>query len=171
MDEGTGLFYKSDTGFIDTGTNNYISPEYYSSNPDYGRLITNLRSFPNGTKNCYTLKPEQGKNKNYLIRAFFCYGNYDNKNEIPKFDVYVGVNYWTTVEPSSVSNVVFPDIIHVPSSDTIFVCLINTGSGIPFISALELRPLDKSLYSIDLGELINGWRYDMGTSRDKVFVR
>ncbi|KAK7817685.1 putative lrr receptor-like serine/threonine-protein kinase [Quercus suber] len=35
----------------------------------------------------------------------------------------------------------FPDIIHVPLSDTIFVCLINTGSGIPFISALELRPL------------------------------
>ena len=99
MDEGTGLFYKSDTGFIDTGTNNYISPEYYSSNPDYGRLITNLRSFPNGTKNCYTLKPEQGKNKNYLIRAFFCYGNYDNKNEIPKFDVYVGVNYCNAPNP------------------------------------------------------------------------
>uniref|UniRef100_A0A2N9EIB0 Malectin-like domain-containing protein n=1 Tax=Fagus sylvatica TaxID=28930 RepID=A0A2N9EIB0_FAGSY len=171
LDEGTGLFYKSDTGFIDTGTNNYTSPECNSSNPDYGRLITNLRSFPNGTKNCYTLKPEQGKNKNYLIRAFFCYGNYDNKNEIPKFDVYVGVNYWATVEPSSVSNVVFPDIIHVPSSDTIFVCLINTGFGIPFISALELRPLEKSLYSIDMGALRFGWRYDMGTSRDKVFVR
>ncbi|KAK7857064.1 putative leucine-rich repeat receptor-like protein kinase [Quercus suber] len=80
LDEGTGIFYKSDSGFIDTGTNNDISPEYYSSmvSPNYVRQIKNLRSFPQGTKNCYTLKPEQGKSSNYLIRAFFFYGNYDN---------------------------------------------------------------------------------------------
>ena len=130
-----------------------------------------MRSFPRGTKNCYTLKLEQGKSNNYLIRAFFYYGNYDNKNQIPKFDLYVGVNYWFTVELDNVSYIIYPDIIHVPTSDTIYVCLINTGSGVPFISALELRPLDKSLYSIGLAVVNNGWRYDMGTSSDKVFVR
>nr|POE73730.1 putative lrr receptor-like serine/threonine-protein kinase [Quercus suber] len=167
LDEDTGISYKSDTGFADTGTNNVVSSEHDSSNTVYGRLLINVRSFPQGTKNCYTLKPEQGKRSNYLIRAFFHYGNYDNKNEVPKFDVYVGVNYWTTVvEPTS-----RPTMIYVPTSDIIYVCLINTGSGIPFISALELRPLDKSLYPFDSGVLQNGWRYDMGSTTDKVFVR
>ena len=171
MDEDTGISYKSDTGFVDTGTNNVISPEHYSSNTVYGRQLINVRSFPQGTKNCYTLKPEQGKSSNYLIRAFFHYGNYDNKNEVPKFDVYVGVNYWTTVKPTNLSPTYRPSMFYVPTSDIIYVRLINTGSGIPFISALELRPLDKSLYPLDSGVLQNGLRYDMGSTTDKVFVR
>uniref|UniRef100_A0A7N2RFG5 Malectin-like domain-containing protein n=1 Tax=Quercus lobata TaxID=97700 RepID=A0A7N2RFG5_QUELO len=56
------------------------------------------------------------------------------------------------------------DAIHVPTSDIIYVCFINTGSGIPFISALELRPLDKSLYPFDFGALKFGWRFDLGTT-------
>ncbi|XP_050289743.1 probable LRR receptor-like serine/threonine-protein kinase At4g29180 [Quercus robur] len=59
VDESTGIFYKSDTSFIDTGANNDISPEYYYSNPVYARQANTLRSFPQGTKNCYTLKPKQ----------------------------------------------------------------------------------------------------------------
>ena len=65
----------------------------------------------------------------------------------------------------------FPDFIHVPSSDTILVCLINKGSGIPFISALELRPLSKSMYPIDSGAQHSSWRYDFGTLSDGEFVR
>ncbi|KAK7826644.1 putative lrr receptor-like serine/threonine-protein kinase [Quercus suber] len=178
LDEGTGIFYKSDSGFIDTGTNNDISPEYYSSmvSPNYVRQIKNLRSFSQGTKNCYTLKPEQGKSSNYLIRAFFFYGNYDNKNQPPKFDVYVGGNFWTTVGSSELYQLyppweTFPDIIHVPLSDTIFVCLINTGSGIPFISALELRPLSKSIYPTNFGALSFGSRLDIGTSSHMGLIR
>ena len=170
MDESTGIFYKSDTSFIDTGTNNNISAEYYNSQPD-ARQTNTLRSFPQGTKNCYTLKPKQGKNSNYLIRASFLYGNYDKKNQIPKFDVYVGVNLWLSMELNNVGDLVFPDFIHVPSSDTILVCLINTGSGIPYISALELRPLSKSMYPIDSGAQHSSWRYDFGTLSDGEFVR
>ena len=169
MDEDTGISYKSDTGFVDTGTNNVISRKHDSSNTVFGRLLTNVRSFPQGTKNCYTLKPEQGKNSNYFIRAFFYYGNYDDKSDVPKFDIYVGVNYWTTVEDTT--RLIF-SMIYVPTSDIIYVCLINTGSGIPFISALELRPWNKSLYPIDEGALYNGRRYNLGTSSDdKDFVR
>ena len=171
MDESTGIFYKSDTSFIDTGTNNNVSAEYYYSNSLYTPQANTLRSFPQGTKNCYTLKPKQGKNSNYLIRASFLYGNYDKKNQIPKFDVYVGVNLWLSVELDNVGYLIFPDFIHVPSSDTILVCLINTGSGIPFISALELRPLSKSMYPIDSGAQYSSWRYDLGTLSDGEFVR
>ncbi|KAL4625936.1 hypothetical protein ACB092_05G059900 [Castanea dentata] len=173
LDDGTGIFYKSDTDFIDTGTNSNIYPEYQISNHDYGRQIRNLRSFPQGKKNCYTLKPEQGKNSNYLIRPFFYYGNYDKKNEFPKFDLYVGVNYIYTVDFNGVDSIIYDDTIHVPTSDIIYVCLINTGLGIPFISALELRPLDKSLYPLDLGVLEQGWRYVLGTTtgQQEEFIR
>ncbi|XP_075663639.1 senescence-induced receptor-like serine/threonine-protein kinase [Castanea sativa] len=174
-DDVTGIFYMSDTGFIDTGTNSNISPENYDTNLDYGRQTRNLRSFPQGKKNCYTLKPEQGKNSNYLINFFFYYGNYDNKNKFPKFDVYIGVNYIYTLDLGldEVYTVSLFDVIHVPTSDIIYVCLINTGFGIPFISALELRPLDKSLYPFDLGALTRGWRFDLGTTtgRQKFYIR
>ncbi|KAL4625493.1 hypothetical protein ACB092_05G030400 [Castanea dentata] len=65
------------------------------------------------------------------------------------------------------------DVIHVPTSDIIYVCFINTGSGIPFISALELRPLDKSLYPFDFGALKFGWRFDLGTTtgQNQHFIR
>ena len=43
----------------------------------------------------------------------------------------------------------------------IYLYLINTGSGTPFISALELRPLYKSLHPFDFGTLTNGWRFDL----------
>ncbi|XP_065638467.1 senescence-induced receptor-like serine/threonine-protein kinase [Quercus suber] len=165
-DEGTGIFYRSDTDFIDTGTNSNISPEDQYSNHDYGRQIANLRSFPQGKKNCYTLKPEQGKNSNYLINFIFYYGNYDNKNKTPRFDVYVGVDFVYTLEldPDEAETARLFDVIHVPTSDIIYICFINTGSGIPFISALELRPSDKSLYPFNFGKLKNGWRYDLGTT-------
>ncbi|KAK4595077.1 hypothetical protein RGQ29_018720 [Quercus rubra] len=171
LDDVTSISYKSDTGFIDIGTNSNISPENYSPNPYYGRQTRNMRSFQQGKKNCYTLKPEQGKNSNYLINFFFYYGNYDNKNKVPKFDVYVGVNYVYTLDLDldDVYTTILFDVIHVPTSDIIYVCLINTGSGIPFISALELRPLDKSLYPFDFGALKNSWRYDLGTATDQEY--
>jgi hypothetical protein len=38
------------------------------------------------------------------------------------------------------------EAILVAPDDFVQVCLVNTGSGTPFISALELRPLKSSLY-------------------------
>ena len=52
-------------------------------------------------------------------------------------------------------------IIHVPLTDYIDVCLINTGRGVPFISALELRHLDNSIYQAQGGALLNVWGYDV----------
>ncbi|KAK4581609.1 hypothetical protein RGQ29_024989 [Quercus rubra] len=171
MDEETSIFYKSDASFIDTGENYNVTRECDTHNSRRlfnGRPVNSLRSFPQGIKNCYTLKPEQGKNSNYLIRAFFQYGNYDNNNQVPKFDLYIGVNYWTTVELKDACDVGFPEIIHVPISDTITICLINTKSGIPFISALELRPLDKSIYQAGYGEALNRIaRHDLGNTTGK----
>ncbi|KAK0595669.1 hypothetical protein LWI29_008876 [Acer saccharum] len=76
-DNETSLLYVSDT-CMDAGEIHDISPNITSMNL-YQQQRKNLRSFPQGTRNCYTLKLklEQGTKNNYLIRAVFVYGNYD----------------------------------------------------------------------------------------------
>lgn len=154
-DDNRGLNYKADDEFIDSGKNMDISSEFFSNN--IWRQGKNLRIFPNGTRNCYTLRPEKGKENKYLIRASFYYGNYDRKNQTPIFNLHIGTNHWITVNTSSF---VHFEVIHVPTTDDIQVCLINIGKGVPFISTLELRPLDRSMYSIDSALLER--RYDIG---------
>ncbi|KAM4100046.1 hypothetical protein ACB094_05G039100 [Castanea mollissima] len=160
VDEKTKIPYISDKGLIDTGIVKTVSPD---SPADLPQCLKNLRSFPNGTRNCYTLRPEQGKNNNYLIRATFVYGNYDGENQIPVFNLHLGVNEWETVTLTNAGPYGFYyDIIHVPLTDYIDVCLINTGRGVPFISALELRLLDNSIYPTQGRALTKIRGYDVG---------
>ena len=91
------------------------------------------------------------------------YGNYDSKNQLPVFKLYVGVNEWDTVKFSNSYDVVRKEIIHVPRTDHIYVCLVNTGFGSPFISALELRQLNNSIYTTQSGSLILFRRLDIGS--------
>ena len=129
-DDKTQIPYTSDAKFTDTGINYNVSR---SENPS--KQLMNVRSFPEGAKNCYTLKPEQGKGKKYLIRAFFMYGNCDSKNQLPVFNfiwvVMNGTPSTSTVHTKLSGRKSFMD-----------VCLVNTGSDTPFIAALELRRLD-----------------------------
>ncbi|XP_056176396.1 probable LRR receptor-like serine/threonine-protein kinase At1g05700 isoform X2 [Syzygium oleosum] len=155
-DIDTGIIYKTDEGFIDSGKNVQLSTTFSDE------LLKNLRSFPNGTRNCYSLKPDQGKNNTYAIRATFWYGNYDGKNQAPSFDLYVDVNYWTTVNYSYNS---WEEIMYVSQADDIQVCLVNTGKGVPFISALELRAFDDDgIYRLRSGFLLLDQRYDIDQS-------
>ncbi|RZB97824.1 putative leucine-rich repeat receptor-like protein kinase, partial [Glycine soja] len=150
LDEETSIFFKTDTDFIETGENFLTSSQFIQTNdPDLGRQLHTLRSFPEGNRNCYTLKPEykQGEQKSYLIRAMFGYGNYDGKNHAPTFDLYLGVNYWINVNTAT-NSYIWTEIIHAPTTDTIQVCLVNIDTGTPFISSLELRPLSTSIYQI-----------------------
>nr|POF10769.1 putative leucine-rich repeat receptor-like serine/threonine-protein kinase [Quercus suber] len=161
IDKDTGIPYKSDKELIDNGIVNTIP---YDSSGNLKQYLKKLRSFPQGKRNCYTLRPEQGKNNNYMIRATFFYGNYDGKNETPVFDLYLGVNVWLTVDKADA----FYDVIYVPLTDFIEVCLANTGNGVPYISALEIRHLDNSIYQTDGGALANIRRYDIGSTTESV---
>ncbi|KHN11331.1 Putative leucine-rich repeat receptor-like protein kinase [Glycine soja] len=136
LDEETSIFYKTDTDFIETGENLLTSSQFINTNiPDYGRQLRTLRSFPEGNRNCYTLKPEykQGEQQSYMIRAMFGYGNYDGKNHAPTFDLYLGVNYWKNVNTADRSYI-WAEIIHAPTTDTIQVCLVNIDTGIDNVS-------------------------------------
>ncbi|PKI47584.1 hypothetical protein CRG98_032025 [Punica granatum] len=136
-----------------------------------------LREFPDGFRNCYTIPPtttDEGHGK-YLIRASFLYDNYDNQNRTPKFNLFIGVNYWTTVDFPDPGSYVHKEIIHVvpPTADAIQVCLVNTGNGTPFISSLELRQLADTMYLSDdqFPTLALYIRTDMGYTADESMFR
>jgi hypothetical protein len=140
VDKTTKLSYVSDAAFINAGSSHNISSEYIYTKMRY---VNHLRSFPDGVRNCYTLRSLVAGLK-YLIRAFFNYGNYDGLRRPPVFDLYIGVNFWTVVNVT-IQDIWVETIVVVPD-DFVQVCLVNTGSGTPFISALDLRPLRSSLY-------------------------
>ena len=163
-DRETGISYKTDKDFISTGKNKVVAPEYDLTTLYYGKMVNSLRIFPEGERNCYTLKPIQGKNQNYYVRAFFRYGNYDSKNQTQiKFDLYIGVNYWATVEETFENKYwINYDIIHYSVTDTIYVCLVNTGFGVPFISGLDLLFMNDSSYRSMNGSLLRRVQADLG---------
>ncbi|XP_059639327.1 probable LRR receptor-like serine/threonine-protein kinase At1g05700 [Cornus florida] len=169
IDKTTGIRYTSDAGFVDTGESKAISS---AVRYDYAleQQLFNVRSFPNGSRNCYTLRPEGGRGNKYLIRALFFYGNYDGKDQPPKFDLYIGVDYWVTVLLDDIFSTLIQEIIHVPTADYINVCLVKTGYGTPFISSLELRPLNNSMYETENNVSLNFLgRLDLGSIRGDYF--
>ncbi|CAL9162377.1 unnamed protein product [Musa hybrid cultivar] len=148
LDPITKISYVSDDQFINAGSNFDISSEHINSTVPTREL--NLRSFPDGLRNCYRLK-NVSQNRASLVRATFMYGNYDGKNSPTKFDLHIGVDYWKTIIISDPSAIYAVEALSYATANLTSVCLINTGSGTSFISSLELRPLRNSLY----GEYVN----------------
>ncbi|RHN39191.1 putative transferase [Medicago truncatula] len=101
----------------------------------------------------------------YLIRATFYYGNYDDLNDPPQFDLHFGANVWDTVKFTIASLTTIKEIIYTPSQDYIQPCLVNTGKGTPFISAIELRPLNNRAY-VTNSVLSLFKQYDLGSITD-----
>lgn len=142
-DPTTGLYYVSDSSFIETGVTYSVAATYQLDSLQ--KPLWTLRSFPEGSKNCYHIKVT--KQSRYLIRANFFYGNFDDKATPPQsFDLYLGVNQWDSIVLGNVSTILFREIIHFSPSDYIDICLVNTGSGTPLISSLEFRQLKNTTY-------------------------
>ncbi|CAH8311636.1 unnamed protein product [Eruca vesicaria subsp. sativa] len=161
-ESSTGINYVSDSSYTDTGTSNFVAPEY---RVNMMQSMWSVRSFPEGIRNCYTI----GVNisAKYLIRAAFMYGNYDARNELPGFDLHLGPNRWDSVELESSVGTVSKEIIYVVLTDTLQVCLVNTGNGTPFISVLELRQLPDSSYVAQSDSLQLFQRLDFGSSTNQ----
>ncbi|CAH2077585.1 unnamed protein product [Thlaspi arvense] len=168
-DSVSGIYYAFDDDFIANGENLNVSEEYnYPKNLNLPYVLADLRAFPQGNRNCYSLKPSKAKDKLYLIRASFMYGNYDggvNQKPLPEFDLYLNVNFWSTVKFKNASEQVHKEILTYAESETIYVCLVNKGKGTPFISGLELRPVNSSIYGTEFGRnvsLLLYQRWDTG---------
>lgn len=143
--------------------NNSISAKYQSDSLE--RPYLTLTSFPIETKNCYTLTPAQGNLGRYLIRASVLYGDYDDGiDQFPYFDLYIGEKYWDTVSIYNSSIPIQKETIHTPSNDSINVCLVKINTTTPFISALELRPLNITTYKTVLNSSMELYfRLDFGS--------
>uniref|UniRef100_A0ACD5W1K9 Uncharacterized protein n=1 Tax=Avena sativa TaxID=4498 RepID=A0ACD5W1K9_AVESA len=149
LDKALNMQYRFDDEYVEGGQNHEISPEFIAGTSNDQQKT--LRSFPDGSRNCYTL-PSNSSTK-YLLRAMFTYGNYDRLNKTGDgslflFGLHIGVNFWEAVNLSNwdPSVTVFKEVLTVAPSNSLSVCLINFGSGIPFISSLELRPLQDTMY-------------------------
>ncbi|KAL5575533.1 hypothetical protein UlMin_017232 [Ulmus minor] len=157
----TKINYVSDAPFIGgAGVRKSISN---LSKVNLQEQLKSLRSFPDGIRNCYKINVKKGTK--YLFRASFMYGNYDGQNKPPQFDVHLGVSFWTTVkfENTSLDLPCYGEIVHVPLQDYVRVCLVNTSSGIPFVSSIELRPLPNDTYVVPPGSLSLVSRGDVAT--------
>ncbi|KAK0596635.1 hypothetical protein LWI29_017586 [Acer saccharum] len=161
----TTINYISDANYIETGSGKSILTEYKVAKQQ--QMWWSVRSFPEGIRNCYRLNLTRGAK--YLIRAYFMYGNYDDANKVPSFDVYIGPNFWETLNFENASTVNILEIIHVLPSDYLHFCLVNTNKGTPFISALESRLLKNTTYKTQSGSLELYKRLDIGSTTNRTY--
>ncbi|KAG6434044.1 hypothetical protein SASPL_105665 [Salvia splendens] len=151
-------------GFVSVdcgGSNNFTdeiglewSPDNYMLTGDIVNIVVanetrkqykTLRSFPaDDNKYCYTFNVVS--RTRYLIRATFLYGNFDNNNVYPKFDISFGPTRWATIVISDANTIELQELIFLATDPTISVCLSNATTGQPFISTLELRQFNGSIY-------------------------
>ncbi|KAF0933677.1 hypothetical protein E2562_018906 [Oryza meyeriana var. granulata] len=139
-----GLDWMADDPYVGGGAGTAATISAPSSQSQR-RPYTTVRYFPaDGRKYCYTVgvRPRT----RYLLRASFLYGNFDGSRVFPEFDLYVGASRWSTIVIYDEARVVTREMVALAQSPSLSVCLANATTGQPFISALELRPLNGSLY-------------------------
>ncbi|KAL9353168.1 hypothetical protein Peur_055848 [Populus x canadensis] len=139
----TGLAWVSDNGTI-MNYGKSAEVEIPNGNMQYRRR----RDFPiDSKKYCYTLGTKE--RRRYLVRATFQYGILGNGDAYPKFDLYLDATKWSTVVVLDASRVYVKEMIIRAPSSSIDVCICCASTGSPFISTLELRPLNLSMYATD----------------------
>ncbi|XP_070671178.1 probable LRR receptor-like serine/threonine-protein kinase At1g67720 isoform X2 [Malus domestica] len=142
-DTSTGLAWISDAGLMSQGKSVQVE------NPN-GNLLQfqRRRDFPiDSKKYCYTLNTVE--RRRYLVRATFQYGSLKSEDTYPKFELYLDATQWATVTIFYVSRTYVNEMIIRASSDSVDVCICCATTGFPFISTLELRPLNLSMYATD----------------------
>lgn len=142
-DTSTGLAWVSDMGIMKQGTSVELeNPE--ANSVQYRRR----REFPvDNKKYCYTLRTQE--RRRYLVRATFMYGSLKNEETYPKFQLYLDATQWSTVTIFDASRTYVNEMIIRAPSNSIDVCICCATTGSPFISTLELRPLNLSMYATD----------------------
>ncbi|XP_058195595.1 probable LRR receptor-like serine/threonine-protein kinase At1g67720 [Rhododendron vialii] len=143
-DQHTRLEWVSDTGIMSQGKPLQVENPNGDLQPQYKIR----RDFPvDNKKYCYTLSTEE--RRRYLVRATFLYGTSANEDTYPKFLLYLDATKWATVAVQDASRVYVKEMIIRAPSDSIDVCLCCATTGSPFISTIELRSLNLSMYATD----------------------
>ncbi|GLJ22271.1 hypothetical protein SUGI_0419090 [Cryptomeria japonica] len=144
--DDAGIQWMPDDPYINSGQKVNLSNTAVGG--EGSRQLTSLRRFPEKRKSCYQLTPVQIGTK-YLLRGTFFYGNHDNLNSPPQFDLLLDADFWYSFSFSDPNElVVQKEIIFMVKFDPTNVCLArnNLSIGSPIISSLELRPLNHNMY-------------------------
>lgn len=142
-DPSTGLAWISDKGIMKYGTSVMVE------NPNGNRVQYRARRDfpPDNKKYCYTLGTKE--RRRYLVRATFQYGGLQSEDSYPKFQLFLDATRWSTVTVLDASRVYVHEMIIRAPSGSIDVCICCAVTGSPFISTIELRPLNLSMYATD----------------------
>ncbi|XP_021744192.1 probable LRR receptor-like serine/threonine-protein kinase At1g67720 isoform X1 [Chenopodium quinoa] len=142
-DKKTGLAWISDNGIMNHGK----TVDIQNLNDEW-EPYKKRRDFPtDDRKYCYTLDTKE--RRRYLVRATFLYGSTETADTYPSFLLYLDATKWATVTVFDGSRTYVKEMIIRAPSSSIDVCLCCATTGSPFISTLELRPLNLSMYATD----------------------
>lgn len=145
-DPNTGLAWTSDAGFMSHGQSVQVMNN--DGNETSVLQYRSRRDFPTDNKKyCYNLKTEE--RRRYIVRATFLYDKSGDEVSYPKFQLYLDATIWSTITVQDASRVYIKEMIIRAPSHSIDVCLCCATTGTPFISTLELRPLNLSMYATD----------------------
>lgn len=140
VDTVTGLTWEPDSNYISSigKVQTVTVPTSLSTFPE----LNTIRFFDDSRlKNCYNLSVSDGTT--YLLRATFFYGNYDNANKPPSFQLGIDATILDDVYTTS-SDMVYKEYHYVAQGDTTYVCLIRKSPLFaPFISGITIKPAGK----------------------------
>ncbi|XP_058093804.1 probable LRR receptor-like serine/threonine-protein kinase At1g67720 isoform X2 [Magnolia sinica] len=140
-DSSTGLTWISDDRFTRYGNASQVR-----TSSENRQQYMQYRYFPADSKKyCYTLSTVE--RRRYLVRATFLYGNSNTDDPYPSFQLYLDSTRWSTIMITDASRIYIEEMIIRAPSTSIHVCLCCASTGSPFISTLELRPLNFSMYA------------------------
>ncbi|KAE9597263.1 putative non-specific serine/threonine protein kinase [Lupinus albus] len=141
------ILYISDGNYINVGNTTIINE------PNILPTLTTLRYFPDTSakKYCYSLPVIKGSK--YIVKTIYYYGGFDGGKQPPVFDQIIEGTRWNIVNTTNdyakgLSS--YYEVVVKSSGKTLNVCLArneDTGSSSPFISTLEVKSLDDSLYN------------------------
>ncbi len=140
--DANNITWVPDTGYTFTGQNfDLVTSDI--------KTLQSLRYFPEGrSKDCYVLPAIP--NNTYMIRVYFLYADSLGTGAPPTFDLEIEALSVDQIDftGSTENNVQYYEGYLSATKDSIYVCLVRM-TGDPFISSLELRPLDTvNMYKI-----------------------
>ncbi|KAG8049995.1 hypothetical protein GUJ93_ZPchr0009g144 [Zizania palustris] len=128
------------------------------SSPGVLPVLSSLRYFPDisARKYCYVVPTE--RKRKYLVRTTYFYGGFDGGTAPPVFEQIIEGTRWSEVDTAgdyARGLATYYEAVVLATGKTVSVCLARnaaTKSSSPFISALEVAPLEDSVYnSTDFG--------------------
>ncbi|CAM6093586.1 unnamed protein product [Calypogeia fissa] len=170
--DNLGLTWITDNGtYMKTGISveqPYVNFTLLNSSAGAGnQAFHSYRYFPERlNKYCYEL--ETVPNASFLIRASFYLNEFELQKRLPfQFVTYINATEWFTVtvgEGSQSDMFVAQEAIFYAPSALMYFCMVPV-IGVPFISSLELRQLEPTMYAYSgsrLQFLSLLFRYNMG---------